>query len=81
MASQWKINYSQEAINYLDDNGQLVAKLFQQVEGLAKTEGVPVEGAHQDEPGVIWWDVENHRVIYERRAVEKLVFVAIIKPL
>lgn len=81
MASSWKVEYKQPAANYLEDNGKLVEALFQRIEGLAQTEGAPKEGAHQDDPGVIWWDLENHRVIYERREADKLIVVALIKPL
>ena len=81
MASSWKVEYSQEAGNYLNDNGQLVEKLFQRIEGLADLEGAPKEGAHQDESGDIWWDIENHRVIYERSEQDKLILVEVIKPL
>lgn len=81
MASSWRVEYKQPAVNYLVDNGILVQRLFFRIEGLTETEGVPREGAHQEEPGILWWEVENHRVIYERRESEKLIIIAIIKPL
>ena len=37
MASSWKVKYKQAAVNYFEDNGKLVERLLQRIEGLAKT--------------------------------------------
>ena len=81
MASSWKTEYLQEPYNFLIDNGKLVEQLYFRIEALTKTEGVPSEGAHQEEPGIIWWEVEGHLVIYQRIEALKLISVEVIKPL
>jgi plasmid stabilization system protein ParE len=79
MASWW-VEYSQEAANYLEDNGALVAALFFAIEALAESEGIPIDGATQIEPGVFLFEPERHTVVYERDESRQIVRVTIIRP-
>lgn len=79
MASWW-VEYSQEAANYLEDNGALAAPLFFAMEALAENEGLPVEGAMMIEPGEYIFEPENHIVVFERDESTQIVRITIIKP-
>ena len=76
----WWVEYSQEAANYLDDNGALVTALFFAIEALAESEGIPKEGATQIAPGEYLFEPENHTVVYERDESRQIVRVTIIRP-
>jgi plasmid stabilization system protein ParE len=76
----WWIEYSQEAANYLDDNGSLVADLFFAIEALAESEGVPRDGATQIAPGEYLFEPHDHTVVYERDEKRQIVRVTIIRP-
>ena len=79
MASWW-VEYSQEAANYLEDNGALVAALFFAMEAVAENEGLPTAGLIMAEAGEVIFEAENHIVAYERDESPQIVRITIIKP-
>ncbi len=75
----WEVWYGLEAANYLDDNGALVAELFFAVEALAQSAGWPQTGDAQQIDELVFWQILNHLVIYQRLENEQIVQVAAIK--
>jgi hypothetical protein len=76
----WEVWYSFEAANYLDDNGALVADLFLAMEALATSVGWPQVGNYQELDELIFWQIDHHLVIYQRRTDDQIVQIASIKP-
>lgn len=76
----WEIEFTQEVKNYFVDNGRHVARLYLVVRDLINTEGIPRAGAHQDGPGELSFEAENHTVYYQRFEERKLIRVEAIKP-
>lgn len=76
----WEVHYSHEAAIYLEDNGQLIAKLFFAMESLAATSGLPAEEEFQEFDGLIYWFVLNHMVVYRKIGTERTVRILSIKP-
>lgn len=79
MASWW-VEYSQEAANYLEDNGALVTALFFAIEALAETEGLPTAGLILGEADEVIFEAENHIIPYEREESAQIVRITIIRP-
>ena len=76
----WEVWYGLEAVNFLDDNGALVADLFFAMEALAESAGWPQSGDYQQTDELIFWRILRHLVIYQRLENEQVVQVAAIKP-
>ena len=79
----WRITLSQEATHYLEDNLSLIDALIQAIDGLSASDGgIPPEGCTQIEPGIYWWEVARHIVIYMRMADETpRLRISVIKPI
>jgi hypothetical protein len=76
----WRTEYSAEARSYLADNGTLVADLFQSIETLRFTEGLPDIGAMEVEPEFYYWLTADHIVAYQRIEAEKVCRIISIRP-
>lgn len=78
--SSWSINWSQEAGNYLDDNGMRVEDLYRAIKHLAQNQGRPVDGWHTElSPNEIWLDVENHIIVYRRIEERQSIRINVLK--
>ena len=79
----WQLTLSEEAAHYLENNLSLVAELIQAIDGLSATEGgIPPEGCTQIEPGIYWWEVARHSMIYTRISGGKpRLRISVIKPI
>jgi len=79
----WRITISEEATHYLEDNLSLIDELIQAIDALMATDdGIPPAGCTQIEPGIYWWEVARHSVIYTRILGEKpRLRISVIKPI
>ena len=76
----WLIKYSQEAGNYFDDNGMLVADLYQSIKVLARNDGYPA-GPYTELARIeILFEANGHTVIYEQWQTQQMVRVVMVKP-
>lgn len=73
----WETEYSQEAANYLLDNGQLIADLYFALEAL---DGQLAPSEFQVIEGLQMAIIENHAVAFWRDVAKQIVCVASIKP-
>jgi hypothetical protein len=76
----WRTEYSVEARSYLADNGSLVADLFQSIETLRLTEGLPDIGAMEVEPEFYYWLTDDHIVAYQRIESQRVCRIISIRP-
>lgn len=76
----WRTEYSAEARSYLTDNGALVADLFQSIETLRFTEGLPDIGAMEVEPEFYCWLTDDHIVAYQRIESQQVCRIILIRP-
>ena len=77
----WVIEYSQEADNYLVDNYPYTKDLDLAIIALSLTpDGIPPQGAHQLEPGLIMCEIERHTVVYRRLPERQTLRILVIKP-
>lgn len=78
----WQLDYTRETRNYFIDNDPYTFSLLIKIEELKFTpEGIPPEGCTQIEDGLLWWEILNHAVIYERLETAKQLIICAIKPL
>jgi len=76
----WKLEYSNEAKFYFLDSGDLVFGLLVEITKLSRVPaGIPPDGCTNIGDGLIWWEVLDHIVIYERIEAENRLFVVIVK--
>ena len=76
----WETEYTDETRSFFADNGELVADLFQSIESLRFTEGLPDIGAIEAEPGYYYWLTEGYIVAYRRIEARKVCRIISIKP-
>lgn len=76
----WEVWYGLEAANYLSDNGQLIADLFFAMESLAESNGWPQQGNYYLQDQLVFWQIFNHLIIYQRFESQQVVQIASIKP-
>lgn len=77
----WVIEYSQEADNYLVDNYPDINNVDLAIIALSLTlEGIPTQGAHQLEAGVLMCEIERHTVVYRRIPERQTLRILVIKP-
>lgn len=75
----WETEYADEARSFLVDSGDLVADLFQSIESLRFTEGLPDIGA-MSVGGYYYWLTADHIVVYRRIESRKVCRIISIKP-
>lgn len=76
----WETEYSAEAKSFFEDSGALAAELFQSIESLRFTEGLPDIGAMEIEPGYFYWLTDNYIVVYHRVESRKVCRIISIRP-
>lgn len=81
----YNLDFSQEAENYLDDNtinfriGGVRAVLIMAADTIDGLPDDPDSCYHLSETNQVYWLVEHHFVVYERRVNE--LYVDVVKPL
>ena len=76
----WQIESSPEVDAYMAGNKGLVDDLIDAIDSLATCEGLPDIGAMETEPGLFYWLVADHIVVYRRMAARQMVRIVTAKP-
>lgn len=76
----WETEYTDEARSFFEDSGELAADLFESIESLRFTEGLPDIGAMEIEPGYYYWLTEGYIVAYRRVIERKVCRIISIRP-
>ena len=76
----WTIEYRQEASNYAIDSHPYNEAVLMAIETLAQVAGLP-QGCQPLEPGLYWWQIHDHDVLFRRYPREQRLVILLIKPL
>lgn len=78
----WQLEYTAEAKSYFIDNYPYTFPLLIEIEKLKFTSGgIPPEGCTPIDSSLLWWEVLDHIVIYERLPDVNQLIIASIKPM
>jgi hypothetical protein len=79
----WRVEYTKEALNYIADNGALIAPLYFSLRGLTfdGLEGINEGEIEHRNGGLYLWRIHDHRVYIHRPSDEhQTLVIALILP-
>ncbi|CAN5779364.1 hypothetical protein BH10CHL1_BH10CHL1_47850 [soil metagenome] len=78
----WTLKYTQEAQSYFIDNDPYTFQVLVKCEELKHYHGgIPETGCTQIDDGLLWWEVLDQAVIFERIEAKQQIIIVAIKPI